>query len=101
MYGCTFGLFHLDIIDLRLGTVEDVNVPQQFILDPSGSTSKSIEIWATEGVVAYGMNQQSFSNDAFLALPVDALGKTNSKTFTGRCTCTFSCILILERVFVY
>ena len=49
-------------------------VPSEFIMGVTEMSTKAIEIWATEGVVAYAMNKQSYSNDAFLVLPVDAIG---------------------------
>ena len=49
-------------------------VPSEFIMGITEMSTKAIEIWATEGVVAYAMNKQSYSNDAFLVLPSDAIG---------------------------
>ena len=51
-----------------------VTVPGTLITTQFERSSKAIEITATDEVVAYGINKQAYSNDAFLALPVDTLG---------------------------
>lgn len=38
-------------------------------------TSKSLFITADEDVVVYGVNKEIYSADAFLALPLDVLGR--------------------------
>lgn len=60
--------------EIQTGTASLVTIPSQYVHAITESSTKAIEIWATEGVVAYAMNKQTTSNDAFLALPVDALG---------------------------
>ena len=55
--------------------MELLTVPSGLITGARESSSKAIEIIATDEVVAYGVNKQRYSNDAFLALPVDALGR--------------------------
>lgn len=40
----------------------------------SGLDTKSIHIVASEDIVVYGINKQTWSTDGFLALPVDVVG---------------------------
>ena len=51
-----------------------VVIPVELLALTTELNTKAIEIRATEEVVAYGFNKQPYSNDGFLALPVDALG---------------------------
>ena len=56
------------------GEVHFVVIPDEFISARTELNTRAIEIRATEEVVAYGFNKQPYSNDGFLALPVDSLG---------------------------
>lgn len=51
------------------------NIP--YTLREKGTTlsSKSLFITADADIVAYGVNKEIYSADAFLALPLDVLGK--------------------------
>ena len=52
-----------------------MTIPGELIAGVTEASTKAIEITATDEVVAYGVNRQTSSNDAFLALPVDAIGR--------------------------
>jgi protocatechuate 3,4-dioxygenase beta subunit len=57
------------------GEVTTVNIPSSLIATlPDGIDKRGIHIISEEEVTVYGLNQRSFSTDAFLALPTDILG---------------------------
>lgn len=57
------------------GSVSTVDVPSSFLSTlQDGIESNGIRITAGEEVTVYGLNQKTFTTDAFLALPVDILG---------------------------
>lgn len=57
------------------GSVSTVEVPSSFLSTlQDGIESNGIRITAGEEVTVYGLNQKTFTTDAFLALPVDILG---------------------------
>ncbi|XP_062574882.1 IgGFc-binding protein-like [Saccostrea cucullata] len=57
------------------GIVHRVVVDQAFRLNQTELSTKGILISADEEVVAYGVNREVWSDDAYLALPTDVLGK--------------------------
>ncbi|XP_061187976.1 IgGFc-binding protein-like [Saccostrea echinata] len=57
------------------GIVHRVVVDQDFRLNHTELSTKGILISADEEVVAYGVNREVWSDDAYLALPTDVLGK--------------------------
>ena len=77
-----------DLIDERFtvhgGHVHRVVIPAVLIGATTERNNKAIEIKATEEVVAYGFNKQPYSNDGFLALPVDNLGTSCHKCLGDR-----------------
>ena len=60
---------------MSLGSVKKFNIP--YTLREKGTTlsSKSLFITADADIVVYGVNKEIYSADAFLALPLDVLGK--------------------------
>ena len=60
---------------VSLGSVKKFNIP--YTLREKGTTlsSKSLFITADADIVVYGVNKEIYSADAFLALPLDVLGK--------------------------
>ncbi|XP_048772735.1 uncharacterized protein LOC125678355 [Ostrea edulis] len=57
------------------GTVHRVQVDPNFRLSQTELSTKGILISADEEVVVYGVNREVWSDDAYLALPTDVLGK--------------------------
>jgi CUB/sushi domain-containing protein len=57
------------------GIVHRIQVDQHFRLNQTERSSKGIYISADEEVVVYGVNREVWSDDAYLALPTDVLGK--------------------------
>ena len=57
------------------GVVHRVVVDQHFRLNQTELSTKGIYISADEEVVVYGVNRELYSDDAYLALPTDVLGK--------------------------
>lgn len=57
------------------------NIPYTLREKGTTLTSKAIFITADTDVVVYAVNKEIYSADAFLALPIDVLGK---KYYTGR-----------------
>lgn len=62
-------------INVPAGTLATVNLPVSVEITSNGSVeNKGIHITSDNPVTVYGMNQRDFSTDAYLALPVDAIG---------------------------
>ncbi len=62
-------------IDVAAGTLATVNLPLSVDVTGNGVVEdKGIHITADNPVTVYGMNQRDASTDAYLALPVDAVG---------------------------
>ena len=59
---------------LHVGQVHFIQIPWRLLAAMTELSTKAVEIRATEQVVVYGFNKQQYSNDGFLALPVDSLG---------------------------
>ncbi|KAJ8314516.1 hypothetical protein KUTeg_006666 [Tegillarca granosa] len=57
------------------GYVQKLTFSASYRVTGSRMESKGFLITADDEVVAYGVNKQKYSNDAFLALPTDVLGK--------------------------
>ncbi|XP_062574881.1 IgGFc-binding protein-like [Saccostrea cucullata] len=57
------------------GVVHRVAVDQDFRLNHTELSTKGISISADEEIVVYGVNREVYSDDAYLALPTDVLGK--------------------------
>lgn len=70
------GISFTQVVNVVAGGLQTVNLPAsvqvqtQFVPD-----NKGIHITATTEVTVYGMNAQTATTDAFLAFPIDALGK--------------------------
>jgi hypothetical protein len=63
------------IVNVTAGTLTTVNLPVNVDINTSGVVeNKGIHITSDNPVTVYGMSQRDASSDAFLALPVDALG---------------------------
>ncbi|KAK3092135.1 hypothetical protein FSP39_025493 [Pinctada imbricata] len=77
---------HLDqTFTLTRGDVKQIKVPQALRHHETELTSKGILIQSDHEIVVYGINKEVYSDDGYLALPTDALGKTyytaNYKTY--------------------
>ena len=57
------------------------NIPYTLREKGTTMTSKSLFVTADQDVVVYGVNKETYSADAFLALPLDVLGK---KYYVGK-----------------
>ncbi|KAK3083453.1 hypothetical protein FSP39_022988 [Pinctada imbricata] len=60
---------------ITAGTVKQLKFSYRFRLTGTEMSQKGILVTASDEVVIYGVNKQSYSNDAFLGLPTDVLGK--------------------------
>lgn len=69
------GLGFSKAFSLTAHAIVKVDIPRSAQLMPSNSVSKlGITVKADHEVTVYGLNQQSYTTDAYLSLPVDALG---------------------------
>lgn len=60
----------------RKGTVENVDILDTSIIGSSGFIeNKGIHISANDDIIVYAINKATYSTDAYLALPTDALGQ--------------------------
>ena len=57
------------------GQVKHIVVPGGFRHVETEKSSKGIVITSDKEIVVYGVNKEKYSDDAYLALPTDALGK--------------------------
>ena len=57
------------------GQVKQLKFSNKFRLIATELSQKGILVTASDEVVVYGINKEAYSNDGFLALPVDAIGK--------------------------
>ena len=57
------------------GFAQDIPLPPALRLIGSSAEPKGVLIQASDEVVVYGINKDTFSNDGFLALPTNVLGK--------------------------
>lgn len=60
---------------IQQGQVHMVSIPHRFRLNHTQLHHKAILIQADDEIVVYGVNREVWSDDAYLALPIDALGK--------------------------
>lgn len=60
---------------IQHGEVHMVSIPHRFRLNHTQIHHKAILIQADDEIVVYGINREVWSDDAYLALPTDALGK--------------------------
>lgn len=74
------------IFQISLGSVKKFNIP--YTMREKGTTisSKTLFITSDADVVVYGVNKEVYSADAFLALPLDVLGR---KYYAGIISVTY------------
>ncbi|XP_062607186.1 uncharacterized protein LOC134268975 [Saccostrea cucullata] len=60
--------------DVTSGIVKQVNISSSLRMSGTSLSSKGLLIEASNEIVVYGFNKEPFSNDAFLAIPCDAIG---------------------------
>jgi len=64
-----------NLVNVPAGTLTTVTLPTAVEIQTNGTVeNKGIHITSDNPVTVYGMNQRDASTDAFLGLPVDALG---------------------------
>ncbi|MBP6871929.1 MAG: Ig-like domain-containing protein [Bacteroidales bacterium] len=69
------GLGYSNLVNIPAGTLATVTLPGTVDVSSNGTAdNKGIHITSDNPVTVYGMNQATATTDAFLALPVDALG---------------------------
>ncbi|CAH1795815.1 unnamed protein product [Owenia fusiformis] len=61
--------------EVTSGEVVSVLLLNSLRMTGTGVSTKGVRITATEEIVVYGANQERLSNDGFVALPTDVLGK--------------------------
>lgn len=62
-------------VNVAAGTLATINLPSSVDITSNGVVqNKGIHITSDSPVTVYGMNQRNESTDAYLALPVDAIG---------------------------
>lgn len=61
-------------LDVISGTVKQVNISSSLRMTGTSLSSKGLLVEASDEIVVYGFNKEPFSNDAFLAIPCDAIG---------------------------
>ncbi|CAC5400118.1 HMCN [Mytilus coruscus] len=64
-----------DSLIVRKGTVEKVSIDQLIVGSPGKIGKKGISVSADDDIIVYAINKRHASTDAFLVLPVDALGQ--------------------------
>ena len=57
------------------GQVHFLQIPPEYRLHVTEFSSKGIQITANHEIMVYGINREKHSNDGYLALPTDAIGK--------------------------
>ena len=69
------GLGFNQVINVSAGILQTVNLPYNVhVRSQYVPENKGIHITATTDITVYGMNAQSYTTDAFLAYPINALG---------------------------
>lgn len=58
----------------RRNRIEKIQIDKSMMVSTNGIENKGIHIVADKDIVVYAVNKAQFSSDAFLVLPVDALG---------------------------
>lgn len=58
-----------------MGSVKKFNIPYTLKEKGTTLTSKALFVTSDVDIVVYGVNKEMYSADAFLALPIDVLGK--------------------------
>ena len=60
---------------ITAGQVKQVSISNKLRMYNTGKEAKGIRVDASDEVVVYGVNMETYSCDAFLAFPIDVLGK--------------------------
>lgn len=60
---------------MKFGQVETYHIPYTMRESGTSLTSKALFITSDDDIAVYAVNRELYSADAFLALPIDVLGK--------------------------
>lgn len=60
---------------MKFGAVDVFYIPYTMRETGTGMTSKALFITSDQDISVYAVNKEQYSADAFLALPIDVLGK--------------------------
>ncbi|KAK3106926.1 hypothetical protein FSP39_003170 [Pinctada imbricata] len=82
-----------ETFSLRAGEVKQLTISRDFRLSGTEMTEKGILIKATDDIVIYGINKETYSNDGFLGLPTDVLGKEYFAASYG--PATIYCLILI------
>ncbi|XP_061194434.1 IgGFc-binding protein-like [Saccostrea echinata] len=60
---------------LTSGQTKQLFISNEFRMYGTGESQKALSVSASDEVIVYGVNKEQYSTDAFLALPIDVLGR--------------------------